>query len=267
MIILSSGDLFIAPKNEGSNNMSSKVLAKVNGREITESELNLFYQTLGQQIQGQFQGEQGRNRLLDELIYQELFYAEAVESKLEETEAFKIELNRMKESLLKQFNIKELVDNVSVEESEVEAFYTENPQFFQGQEQVTASHILVDTEEEATNILAEINGGLSFEEAATKYSKCPSKEQGGNLGAFQRGQMVPEFEEAAFAMELDALSMPVQTQFGYHIILKTGEQTAETQPIEAVRDQIRHQLLIQKQNSAYITKVEALKEKYTVEKL
>lgn len=96
--------------------MSSKVLAKVNGREITEGELNLFYQTLGQQIQGQFQGEQGRNRLLDELIYQELFYAEAVESKLLINQRSKYELNRMKESLLKQFNIKELVDNVSVEE-------------------------------------------------------------------------------------------------------------------------------------------------------
>lgn len=267
MIILSSGDLFKAPKHEGSNNMSNKVLAKVNGREITEGELNSFYQTLGQQIQGQFQGEQGRSRLLDELIYQELFYAEAVESKLEETEAFQIELNKMKESLLKQFNIKELVDGVSVEPSEIEAFYAENPQFFQGQEQVQASHILVDTEEEATNILAEIKGGLTFEEAATKYSKCPSKEQGGDLGLFQRGQMVPEFEEAAFAMKLNEMSLPVQTQFGYHIILKTGEQAAETQSFEAVKDQIRHQLLIQKQNSAYITKVEALKEKYTVERL
>lgn len=252
---------------KGATQMSNKVLAKVNGRDITESDLNLFYQTLGQQIQGQFQGEQGMQRLLDELIYQELFYAEAVDSKLEETEAFKIEFNRMKDGLLKQFNIKNLVESVEVEASEIETFYNENTHYFAGQEQIQASHILVDEIEQANEIITEIGGGLTFEEAAQKYSKCPSKEQGGDLGFFGHGQMVPEFEDAAFDLKLDEMSVPVKTQFGYHIIVKTAEQAAETQPLDAVKDQIRHQLLIQKQNSAYISKVETLKEKYTIEKL
>ena len=65
--------------------MSQKVLAKVNGREITEKELQMFYQTLGQQVQSQFQGEEGMKRLLDELIYQELFYSEAVDANIEAT--------------------------------------------------------------------------------------------------------------------------------------------------------------------------------------
>lgn len=247
--------------------MSNKVLAKVNGREITEGDLNGFFQTLGPQVQGQFQGEQGRNRLLEELIYQELFYAEAVETKLEETAEFKEELEKMKQNLMKQFNIKTLVEGVTVESGEAEAFYNENPHFFQGQEQVEASHILVDTEEEANTILTELKGGLEFAEAAKKYSKCPSNQQGGSLGAFSRGQMVPEFEQAAFEMKLNEVSAPVQTQFGYHLILKTAEHSAETQPFDAVQDQIKHQLLIQKQNAAYIGKVEALKEKYTIEKM
>lgn len=253
-------------KNEGSTIMTNKVLAKVNGREITDKDLNLFYQTLGQQIQGQFQGEQGMQRLLDELIYQELFYAEAVDTKLEETEAFKIEMNRMKDSMLKQFNIKNLVENVSVEDEEIEAFYKDNAHFFEGQAQIQASHILVDTEALANDILTEITDGLSFEEAAKKYSSCPSNQQGGDLGFFSRGQMVPEFEAVAFELKLDEISKPVQTQFGYHLIRKTAEQEASTQPLEAVKGQIEHQLLVQKQNTAYITKVEALKEKYAIEK-
>ena len=246
--------------------METKVIAKVNGRDITEHDLNMFYQTIGPQVQGQFQGEQGMQRLVDELIYQELFYAEALESNLEETEAFQTELNRMKDNLLKQFNIKNLIETVTVADDEIEAFYKENPQYFEGQEQIQASHILVDTEEQANDILAEIEGGLDFAEAAQKYSKCPSNQEGGDLGFFSKGQMVPEFEAAVFEMTVNEVSKPVQTQFGYHLILKTGEQPAVTQPFEAVKPQIAHQLLIQKQNAAYINKVESLKAKYTIEK-
>ncbi|MBM7562225.1 peptidylprolyl isomerase [Fusibacter tunisiensis] len=247
--------------------MTSKVLAKVNGREITETDFNNFFASLGQQVQAQFQGEAGMQRLLDELIYQELFYAEALESKVEETEAFQNELELMKESLLKQFNIKQLIESVSVEDSEAEAFYAENPDMFKAQPQVEASHILVDTKEEADKIAKEIGEGLAFTEAAEKYSKCPSSQQGGSLGFFQRGQMVPEFEEAAFKLNLQELSEPVQTQFGYHLIFKTAEKGAETQTLEAVMPQIKQQLLVQKQNQAYLEKVEALKSKYTIEKL
>lgn len=247
--------------------MTSKVLAKVNGREITETDFNNFYASLGQQVQAQFQGEEGKNRLLDELIYQELFYSEALETNVEETQAFQEELNRMKESLLKQFNIKQLVESVVVEDSEAEAFYNENPQMFKAQPQVEAAHILVDTKEEADSIAQEISGGLEFAEAAKKYSKCPSNQQGGNLGFFQRGQMVPEFEEAAFNLGVKEISEPVQTQFGYHLILKTDEKGAEVQAIESVLPQIKQQLLIQKQNQTYLEKVEALKAKYTIEKM
>lgn len=244
----------------------SKVLVKVNGREITENDLNAFFATLGPQVQGQFQGEQGMGRLLDELVYQELFYAEAIDTDVENSPAFKAELDKMKESLLKQFNIKTLIDSVEVSEAEAKAFYEENPQFFQTPEQVQASHILVDSEEEATKIKAEIDGGMSFEEAASKYSSCPSSEKGGDLGFFQKGQMVPEFEAAAFELAENVVSEPVQTQFGYHLIVKKASQEGGVQALPMVINQIMQQLLIQKQNEAYLSKVEALKSKYTIEK-
>lgn len=246
--------------------MTNKVLAKVNGKEITERDFNLFYQSLGQQVQGQFQGEEGRERLLDELIYQELFFAEAKETGLENAEAFQMELNRVKDNLLKQFNIKNLIDSVQVFEEEAKSFYEENTHLFESQEQVQAAHILVETEEEAMNVKKEIESGMAFEEAAQKYSKCPSNAKGGDLGFFQKGQMVPEFEAVAFELDMGKMSEPVQTQFGYHLIQKTNEKNAELQSYEAVKDQINHQLLIQKQNSTYLTKVEALKNQYTIEK-
>lgn len=247
--------------------MTNKVLAKVNGQEITEQDFNLFFQSLGQQVQGQFQGEQGRERLLDELIYQQLFYAEAKDNQLENDAEFQAELNRVKDNLLKQFNIKKLIDSVSVTEEEAKAFYDNNQAMFQSGEQVQASHILVETEEDAQKVIAAIEAGASFEDAAQEHSKCPSNQKGGDLGFFQKGQMVPEFEEAAFALDLNVLSAPVQTQFGYHIIKKTDMKAAEQQAYEEVKGQIDHQLLIQKQNNAYLSKVEELKGKYDIEKL
>lgn len=87
--------------------------------------------------------------------------------------------------------------------------------------EVKASHILVDTKEQALKIRQEICNGLSFEDAAAKYSKCPSKQNGGDLGYFGKGDMVVEFEKAAFALPIGEVSQPVKTQFGWHLIKVT----------------------------------------------
>ena len=89
---------------------------------------------------------------------------------------------------------------------------------------VEASHILVKTENEARDIKAEIeNGSIDFPHAAGKYSFCPSGGDGGDLGRFTRGQMVKPFEDAAFELEVGKVSEPVQTQFGWHLILVTAK--------------------------------------------
>ncbi len=83
---------------------------------------------------------------------------------------------------------------------------------------VRAGHILVNTKEEAVSIKEKINKGATFEEMAKKYSKCPSGSNGGNLGYFGKGEMVPSFETAAFNLPIGKVSDPVQTQFGWHLI-------------------------------------------------
>ena len=84
-----------------------------------------------------------------------------------------------------------------------------------------ASHILVDTLEQAQSILAEANG-LNFGQLAQQHSKCPSKARGGDLGEFGPGMMVKPFESATMATAVGEISQPVQTQFGYHLIHRTG---------------------------------------------
>lgn len=85
-----------------------------------------------------------------------------------------------------------------------------------------ASHILVEKQSQALKILEELKAGADFKDLAKKYSICPSGKKGGDLGQFNRGQMVREFEQAAFSLKQGEISGLVKTQFGYHIIKRTG---------------------------------------------
>ena len=86
---------------------------------------------------------------------------------------------------------------------------------------ISAKHILVENAHEADDLIKKLADGASFAELAQKFSKCPSGQTGGDLGEFGRGQMVEAFEQAAFALEVDQVSGPVRTQFGYHLIQRT----------------------------------------------
>ncbi|WP_294365093.1 peptidylprolyl isomerase, partial [uncultured Clostridium sp.] len=130
---------------------------------------------------------------------------------------------------------------------------------------VTAKHILVDTKELCDQIKKELDENkLTFEEAAAKYSTCPSKEEGGNLGAFGKGMMVPEFEKAAFNLELNIVSEPVQTQFGYHLIKVEEKNDGKEVDFEEVKNQIVNKLLQDAQQRKYLDVVKELENKYGV---
>ena len=98
-----------------------------------------------------------------------------------------------------------------------------------------------------------------------KYSSCPSSSQGGSLGEFTRGQMVPEFEEATFSMTPGAISEPVKTQFGYHIIQLDSLQKAGTMSFESAKAQAKEQLLKAKRQALYLSKREELSSHYSIE--
>ena len=89
---------------------------------------------------------------------------------------------------------------------------------------IKASHILVEKQSQVLKVLDELKKGADFKDLARKYSTCPSGKRGGDLGFFGRGQMVKEFETAAWGLKVNAISEPVKTQFGYHVIMKTAEK-------------------------------------------
>ena len=182
--------------------------------------------------------------------------------------AFKAQLKRAKESLLIGYAMDKALSTVTVKEEEIQKFYEENKDMLMGGDTVNASHILVSELAEAERIREEIaTGAISFEEAAKKYSSCPSGQEGGCLGDFGRGQMVPAFEAACYDMQEGELSLPVQTQFGYHIIRLNSKKAGEVAPLEAVREELSAKLLRDKQQAAYQSKVNQLKILFPVDKM
>jgi peptidyl-prolyl cis-trans isomerase C len=245
--------------------MDKKVLATVNGREITEADLNVALTRLPRDRKQYFMSEEGKKQMLQQLITWELMYDFALENNLDKKEEYQTQLEEAKKGILSQMVINDVLSKVSVDEKEIEEYYNANKDKFSEGEQVSARHILVDSEEKANEIVDAINKGLSFGEAAKTYSTCPSKDQGGSLGHFGRGMMVPEFEDAAFALEQGVLSKPVKTQFGYHVIIVDHKHEAGAKPLSEVRNQVSQMLAQEKQNSTYMNFVEGLQSKYKVE--
>ncbi|KAB3541003.1 peptidylprolyl isomerase [Alkaliphilus pronyensis] len=244
---------------------NNKVLAVVGGKKITQSDLDNVLKSIDPQQAKQFYSEEGKNKLLQELVSQELLYLDALDTKLQEEPQYLLEVERVKVNLLKQFAISRAIANVTVTEDEALSYYNDNSASFKSPESISASHILVESEESANKIIDEINDGLEFKDAAAKYSKCPSKEKGGELGYFTKGKMVPEFEEAVFKMEVNELSAPVKTQFGYHIIKVLDKKPETLHSFEEIKNHLTQQMLSQKQQEVFYNKVEALKVKYPVE--
>lgn len=246
--------------------MGNKVLATVAGKEITQDIVNKFMEDLGPQVAMQFNHPGGQRRIVEELVNQELAYLDAVEKGLDKEEEFVAQFEMMKEGLLKQYAIGKLLRDIEISDEEAKNYYDEHPEYFKKPETVKASHILVDTEEKAKEIAKEIEDKkINFADAAAKYSSCPSKQAGGELGEFGRGQMVPEFEEVAFELDIDKMSEPVKTDHGYHLILVSEKNEEGILPYENVEDNLKNQLLGVKQQEKYMEETGKLKEIYKVE--
>lgn len=243
--------------------MSQEILAKVAGHEITQEEFEAFLQSVPKEQQPYLANPQFKEQCLQQLIALHMFAQYGEELKLDETEDFKKIYENAKRDILAQMAMREAIKDAAVTEEEVKAYYEKNQAQFKKPATVSAKHILTDSEEKCNEILESITKEeKTFEDAAKEFSTCPSKERGGDLGEFGRGQMVKEFEDAAFAAEIGHVVGPVKTQFGYHLIKVEKKNEASTAVFEEVKAAITNNLTQQKKNEAYNAKVEELKGKY-----
>lgn len=237
----------------------SKALATVGTLTVTENEVNEFILGLGQRGQA-YNTPDGRRAVLNQIINTKLLLLDAKKNLLECEAEFKAQLAKIKDKLLASYAAEKALSSVTVSDKEAKEYYDNNLDKFTSDETVNASHILVDTEEKANELLAKIKANeISFEDCAKENSSCPSKAQGGSLGDFSRGQMVPEFDSAVFSMEVGEISAPVKTQFGYHLIKLNSKNAAEPVSFDEISEQLKESLLSEKKQKAYESKINQLK--------
>ncbi len=249
--------------------MEKKILATVGGMAITSDDVDEFLMSLGQRAQS-YNNPEGRAMILKQLIDSKLLLLDAKRNLYEGEAEFRAQLAKLKDNLLTTYAAeKAIAAAAKVKDEDVLAFYNENPDKFATGETVNASHILVDTEEAALEIYAKISAGeMSFEDAAKEYSSCPSKANGGNLGDFGKGQMVPEFDTAVFSMNVGEITeTPVQTQFGYHLIKLVAKNESKVTPFEDIAAEIKEAILAEKRQKAYQSKINQLKILYPTDKM
>jgi len=231
-----------APAAEAAPVDPSTVVATVGAETITEGDLAFAAEDMAQEL-SQMPPEERRAFLVRILIDMKVMSAAAREAGMDQTEIFAQRREYLEERALRRAYFAEAIA-ASVTEEAVRAEYDAFVSEFEPVDEIRASHILVETEEEANTLKAELDGGADFATLARENSIDPGAANGGDLGFFGRGMMVQPFEEAAFALEEGAVSAPVQSQFGWHIIRL--EETRQSQPpaFEQVAPRIQNQLLM-----------------------
>jgi peptidyl-prolyl cis-trans isomerase C len=236
------------------------VVGTVNGQPITEADVALAESELDPQFD-RLSPEQRRAAAVSAIIEIRLAAAASEQKGVGEDKEFQHRMAFLRDRALHSEFVKSEIAS-SVTDEAVRARYDEEIAAAPVSNEVRASHILVKTEEEAKDIISQLDGGADFGELAKQHSSDGSAQNGGDLGFFGPGRMVPEFETAAFALEVGAYSKePVQSQFGYHVVKVTDKRPQQPPAFEQVQSQIRSLLLREK----YFAAIGALRTAATVE--
>lgn len=242
-----------------------KVVAKVNGIEIKASELEFAKRDFNADV-ARLPADKRRAALVDILVVLKLVAKEATDKKLDMSDNFKARMEFLRLRALRNAFFNEVVEK-NVTDKDLEARYKAEIAKVKPKEEIRARHILVKTEKEAKALITELKGGKDFVALAKEKSTGPSKSRGGDLGFFGKGQMVPVFEKAAFALKKGDVSAPVKSQFGWHVIKLEDKRTRPLPTFKQVKPQLRQLVLSEKVRKAMSDLRSAAKIEYMEEGL
>ena len=217
------------------------VVATVNGTKILKSMLVTAQQLLPEQYQ-KIPLMQIYPALVDTVIDMKLSAADARKRRLHKTKEFKVLMSRVEDQMLQRTVLQAEMDKALTEEA-LKRRYDALIADEKSSTEVHARHILVKTKEEANDIIEQLQNGASFEVTAKEKSTGPSATSGGDLGFFGKGQMVPEFEKAAFSLRKGKFTdTPVKTQFGWHIIKLEDRRKSEPPSFESIKQKLQTEI-------------------------
>jgi peptidyl-prolyl cis-trans isomerase C len=225
---------------DGQTGDANPVVAVVNGEEIRYDEVVESARQLPRQYQQQF--SRIFPALLDRMVDMRLLGGAALESDVQETEAFQERMQEVREQVAREVWLNQKIEDYITEER-LRAAYEDYKKNNPPQQQVKASHILVEDQELAQDLIKQLDEGAKFADLASEHSTGPSGKEGGDLGFFGEGEMVEPFSKAAFELEVgEVTDAPVKTQFGWHVIKVTDTRTQEPDSFEEMKPQLRQQL-------------------------
>ncbi len=234
---------------------SDPVLARVNGSEIHESDLKLAEDELGPSLPAQMDPATRRESLLNYLIDMKVVAKAADDRKLADSDDFKRHLEFARQRLLMD-TLLNADGKAALTDDAEHKVYDDAVKQVATEQEVHARHILVETEDEAKQVVQELKNGADFAELAKKKSKDPGASDGGDLGFFTKDQMVPEFSAVAFSLEPGKISDPVKSQFGWHVIKVEEKRNRKPPDFEQVKPQIEN-YLTRKAQGATVEKLRA----------
>ncbi len=247
-----------------SSALASDILATVNGQNITKDDAQTFISASAPKVTFEKLSKDDKKIVVDRLIDKELYSELAQKENIDKKPEFIDNMNKIKKELLVNMWMKEQMDSAIVSDSEAKDFYTKNSSKFMQKAMVHARHILVKNEKDAQAIIDELKTlkgdklKAKFIELAKSKSTGPSASNGGDLGNFSKGQMVPPFSKAVWKLKVGEITLkPVKTQFGYHIIYLESKTDAKPIPYNKVKNKI---ILMLKQNNFTSKVMEITKE-------
>jgi peptidyl-prolyl cis-trans isomerase C len=227
----------------------AKVLAMVNGKQITDEDVKIASDDLRGSLPPQLDAKARDKYVLDFLIDGQLVAQKAIAQKVDQTPEFAKKLAYYREKLLME-SVLEDVAKTAATDAAIKATYDEAAKNQKPEAEIHARHILVGSKEEADKALKRLMGGEEFAAIAKDVSKDPGAE-GGDLGWFTKDRMVPEFADAAFKLEVGQVSDPVKSPFGWHIIEILDKREKQFPPLDQVKDQVTR-YVVQKAQSAMV---------------
>lgn len=230
---------------------NAKTFATVNGEDITQNDIAALMRAMPGVSFEQLPAEM-KEQVINQAIERKLLIEQAKKEKIQNSKEYKEALANMQEDLMLEIWMRKEVENTKVSSSDIKKFYNDNKDKFLQPEMVKAKHILVSSEKDAKEIIAELkkagkNVEAKFAELAKSKSKDGSAQNGGELGWISKGQVVPEFADAAFKLKKGSFTQsPVKTQFGYHVIYADDKKASSTLALKDVEKQIEQNLKLKK---------------------
>ena len=260
--------------------LTSNIIAYVNGKPVNVIEFNkVFANRSLEKLPTYLRREYDKNRknFIKQLINNKLFEAAAAEETFTDNKNFQEELEKAVNQIkMKYYYEENITSKIKISDGELKKYYKSHPEKYTVPERVRARHILISLRKNPlpaniTNAYNKIKKlrqrvleGESFAEIAAAESDCPSRAKGGDLGFFERGQMVPEIEKAAFGLKKGEISDIIKSEFGYHILQVTDRLPQRVLPFEEVKDKIRNDLYSQREKKLYGDLLNKLTKKYKV---